>query len=155
MLALPVRASVSCRTMVTVKFPHLVWLTILALLMMGLQGCDDSPPRKPVPVGDHAALEQLATAYRSVSGDYPIQPASMKPEGKKEFVERVFATAGYHYGATLSTFAKQGVDVTSQDQRDLTDLLFLPHRGLSDADMQELYTDEELAAILTIQASLK
>lgn len=128
---------------------------ILAVLSMGLFACEGQEVGKAAPIGDHAVLEQLATAYRSVANEYPMQPASMRPIHKKEFIERVFASAGYHYRATLIAFAKQGADVTNQDQRDLAELLFLPHRGLDENGMKDLYTAEELAAIRSIQADLK
>lgn len=128
---------------------------MLILFALGLLGCGNNQSQKSAPIGDHAVLEQLAIAYRSVAAEYPVQPASMRPAGKKEFVERVFAAAGFHYGATLIAFAEQGIDVTSQDQRDLADLLFMPHRGLSEADIKDIYTTEELVAIQTIQANLK
>lgn len=137
-------------------FRVLVWVRVLLalLLLTGLSGCDNKL-QKAAPIGDHAILEQLATAYRSVTQQYPVQPASMPPVGKKEFVQRVFATAGYDYLATLKAFAKQGVDVTSQDQRDLAELLSIPHKGLADTELATLYSAEELAAILVIQAGLK
>lgn len=124
------------------------------MLLCGLLACDNSS-QKAAPIGDHAGLEQLATAYRSVAQEYPAHPASMRPAGKKEFVERVFATAGYSYSATLKVFAKQGIDVTSQDQRDLADLLFLPHKGLVDTELADLYSVEELAAVRSLQTGLK
>ena len=129
----------------------LVWVPLLMLVTFSFLGCGNNHSQKPVAIGDHAALEQLATAYRSVAEEYPVQPASMRPAGKKEFVIRVFETAGYHYRATLMAFAKQGADVTNQDQRDLADLLFFPHRGMSEADMKDLYTADELEAIQSIQ----
>lgn len=133
----------------------MIWVPVLALVLCGLQGCESHQSQKPAPIGDHEVLEQLATAYRIVAEEYPVQPASMPPKGKKEFVERVFSMAGYHYGTTLMALANQGADVTNQDQRDLADLLFLPHRGLSEDAMTDLYTAEERAAISAIQASLK
>jgi len=128
-------------------------VSLLASLLF-LSACDNGSP-KPAPIGDHAVLEQLADAYRSVAQQYPVQPASMRPEGKKKFIEGVFTTAGYSFSATLKVFAKQGVDVTSQDQRDLAELMMLPHKGLADTDMAALYYPEELDAIKVIQASLK
>ncbi|WP_455198261.1 hypothetical protein [Kaarinaea lacus] len=130
-------------------------IVILIALSVGLAACESNQPGKAAPIGDHAVLEQLASAYRSVAAEYPVQPSSMRPKGKKEFVERVFTTAGYHYGATLTDFARQGVDVTNQDQRDLADLLFLPHQGLGIEEMDNLYSADELEAIRAIQAGLK
>lgn len=130
------------------------WL--MPLMLASLVACGgNQSSMQAAPIGDHAVLEQIATAYRGVSQQYPVQPSSMRPAGKKEFVERVFTQAGYHYSATLKAFAKQGMDVTSQDQRDLAELLFLPVKGLSDADMEDLYSEEELLAIRAIKAGLK
>ena len=137
-----------------------VWSPFLSLMisllasLLFLTACDNGSP-KPAPAGDHAVLEKLADAYRSVAQQYPMQPASMPPEGKKKFIKGVFTTAGYSFSATLMAFAKQGVDATNQDHRDLAELLMLPHKGLTDADMATLYSTEELAAIRSIQASLK
>lgn len=129
-------------------------LLLLILALLVLSACDNSP-LKPAPIGDHSVLEQLADAYRSVAQQYPAQPASMRPAGKKKFIEGVFTTAGYSFSATLKAFAKQSVDVTNQDHRDLAELLVLPHKGMTDADMATLYSSEELVAIRSIQASLK
>ncbi|WP_455216993.1 hypothetical protein [Kaarinaea lacus] len=137
------------------NFSVTVLVVILVVLSIGLTACESSKTVKTAPIGDHAVLEQLATAYRSVAAEYPVQPSSMRPKAKKEFVERVFKTAGYHYGATLTSFARQGVDITNQDQRDLADLLFLPHRGLGEDEMKNIYSADELAAIHLIQAGLK
>lgn len=138
-------------------FRHCTWtlfLPLLLLLLLGLVACDRGS-QKPAPIGDHAVLEQLAAAYRTVAEEYPVQPASMRPVGKKEFVDGVFKAAGYDYSATLTAFAKQGVEVTNQDQRDLAELLFLPHKGLAETELVKLYSTDELAAIRSIQASLR
>jgi hypothetical protein len=129
-------------------------LLLLILALLVLSACDNGP-LKSAPAGDHAVLEQLADAYRNVAQQYPVQPASMRPAGKKKFIEGVFTTAGYSFSATLKAVAKQGVDVTNQDRRDLVELLMLPHKGLTDADMATLYSTEELVAIRSIQANLK
>jgi hypothetical protein len=126
---------------------------MLLLLLLPISGCDNGSP-KPAPIGDHAVLKQLAVAYRSVAQQYPVQPASMRPAGKKKFVEAVFKNAGYSFSATLKVFAKEGVNAASQEHRDLAELLFLPHQGLSETDMATLYSAEELVAIRSIQSSL-
>jgi len=124
------------------------------MVLFGLLACDNTS-QKVVPIGDHGGLEQLAAAYRKVLQEYPVAPASMQPEGKKKFVERVFAAAGYQYSATLKAFARQGIDGTNQDHRDLADLLFLPHKGMADAELPRLYTADELAAVRSLQAGLR
>jgi hypothetical protein len=135
-------------------FAWRLFLPLLLFFILLVSGCENGSP-KPAPIGDHAVLEQLAESYRSVAQQYPVQPASMRPAGKKKFVEEVFKKAGYSFSATLKVFAKQGVDVTSQDHRDLAELLMLAHKGLADTDMATLYSPEELDAIKAIQASLK
>ena len=137
------------------NFTPLVWMRLLLILVLLVLSACDNGSLKSAPIGDHSVLEQLADAYRNVAQEYPVQPASMRPAGKKKFIEGVFTTAGYSYSATLKTFAKQGVDTTNQDHRDLTELLMLPHKGLTDTDMAELYSIEELVAIRSIQSSLK
>ena len=127
---------------------------LAVVLLLVLSACDNAP-LKSTPIGDHAALERLAEAYRSVAQEYPVQPASMRPAGKKKFIEGVFTAAGYSFSATLKAFASQGVDATNQDHSDLVELLMLPHKGLADLDMEALYSTEELAAIHSIQSSLK
>jgi len=124
------------------------------MVLFGLLACDNAS-QKVAPIGDHEGLEQLAAAYRKVMEEYPVAPASMQPEDKKKFVERVFTEAGYQYSATLKAFARHGIDSTNQDQRDLADLLFLPHKGLNDAELPRLYTADELAAVRSLQAGLR
>lgn len=126
---------------------------LLSLLLM-LAACSGQT-QPAAPLGDHAVLEQLADAYRATAQQYPMRPKAMPPEGRREFVERVFRTAGYDYSATLLAMAKQGVDVTSAEHRDLAELLFLPHAGISNEAMGELYSEQELAAIYAIQADLR
>jgi hypothetical protein len=130
-------------------------LLIIVLLSVLLMACAREAPGTPAPLGDYAVLEQLATAYRTVAQDYPMQPRQMPPAGRKEFVTRVFHSAGYDYSATLHALAAQGLDRTSQDHRDLADLLLLPHQGVDHAARAELYSDQELADIEAIEAALR
>lgn len=127
---------------------------VLLVVAFNLLSCEKAPG-KAAPIGDHAVLQQLANAYRKVEQVYPVLPTGMRPAGKKEFVQRVFKMAGYDYGETLKAFAKQGVDTTSQDQRDLAGLLLLPSRDLAEADWKDVYTPEELAAVKIIDAGLQ
>jgi hypothetical protein len=130
------------------------WIVLVTLLATGLAACNSEAPRPAAPIGDHAVLEQLADAYREVAQQYPVQPRGMRPEARKQFVQQIFAQTGYDYAATLQALAAQNTDVASQDQRDLTELLFLPHQGLADTDLATLYSDTELAAVRTIQNGL-
>jgi hypothetical protein len=158
-LALPAAAWVSCQTMtlLTVQFNR--WrldarlLLLLALVL--LTACGGKPMGKAAPLGDHAVLEQLADAYRSVRQEYPMSPRSMAPKGRLEFVQRVFQQAGYDYDATLQAMAKAGAQVTNPDHRDLAALLFLPHQGVAEASWADIYSPEELAAIKSIRDALR
>ena len=125
---------------------------IISIILLAACSGEDFPP---APAGDHAVLEELADAYRKVSQQYPLSPKSMPPAGRREFVERVFRSAGYDYAATLHALAKQGVSPTSQDQRDLVELVFLPHAGISNEAMGDLYSEQELASIYRIQAAMR
>lgn len=130
----------------------MLWLVPFALL---LASCQPAPPSTSAPLGDYAALENLAEAFRQVSLEYPVQPVSMSPEGRKKFVQRVFSAAGYDYSATLSSVAHQGQDVTNQDHRDLVELLLLPHKGLDEIAWDELYSKTELAAVHAIKGNMR
>ena len=135
---------------------HVMWIkTIFLLIIVSLPlACNQVPEAKPAPLGDYAALEKLAAAYRQVAEQYPVQPRVMRPEGRKEFVQKVFTAAGYDYTETLSHMAQQGVDMTNQDHRDLAELVLLPHQGLSDEDREDIYSAEELTSIGAIEAAL-
>lgn len=136
----------------TIRYYYFVQSIVLLVFGLSLLACEKAPG-KAAPIGDHAVLEQLADAYRKVAQEYPVQPAGMRPAGRKEFLKQVFMQAGYDYGETLRAFAKQGVDATSQEQRDLAELLLLPHRGLAKVDWPDVYSSEELAAIKRIESS--
>lgn len=130
-------------------------LLITLLLITVLVACEQQLPSIPAPPGDYAVLEELAEAYHQVARDYPVQPRNMRPPGRKEFVRRIFQAAGYDYAASLQALAGREMDVVNQDYRDLAELLLLPHQGLSDEAMEDLYSSEELAAIRTIEANLR
>lgn len=101
----------------------------------------------PAAAADHAVLEQLADAYRRVGEQFPSQPQAMRPEGRRDFLDKVFAQAGYSYSATLTGLAQTGADRSNQDHRDLVELLLLPGKGLSDADLASIYNADELRAV--------
>lgn len=113
---------------------------------MALLACSESI-QKPAPLGEYAVLEQLAKAYHTTREQFPMSPQAMRPEGRKEFVNKVFAQAGYGYSATLLAVANAEVSVTNQDHRDLVDLLLLPAKGLADADLASVFSAEEQVAV--------
>jgi hypothetical protein len=129
-------------------------LFTILFMAMCLLACSQAPSGTPAPLGDYATLEKLADAYRKVGQSYPVQPHSMRPAGRKQFLQQVFAEAGYDYSATLTAVAAAGVDASNQDHRDLVELLLLPHQGMAEADWDELYTRAELAAVQDIRAAM-
>jgi hypothetical protein len=128
-----------------------LWISLLATFSMMLLACSEGI-QKPAPLGEYAVLEQLATAYRTTSEQFSVQPQAMRPESRKEFVNRVFVQAGYSYSATLLAVANAEVSATNQDHHDLVDLLLLPAKGLADADLASVYSAEELVAVQRLRA---
>lgn len=119
-----------------------------------LLGCsyDSNDAQKPAPLGDYAVLEQLAAAYRATSEQYSIQPQAMHPEGRRDFLRKVFARAGYSYSATLLAMADAEVSIINQDHRDFVELLLLPSKGLADADLVSIYSADELPVVRRLRA---
>ncbi len=130
-----------------------LWCLLLAGLLL-LSACEKTS-NDAAPVGDRAALERLADAYRAVSEKFPAQPSALRPEGLKKFVEQVFQKAGYDHGATLRAFAASGAAMTTQDHRDLAELLLMPYRGVAAGELEKLASGEELSAVITLQDALR
>ena len=126
-----------------------LWL----LLAATLTACGNET--LPAAAGDHAVLEQLAQAYRQVGDHYPMQPQAMSPEGRRKFLDQVFRQAGYSYSASLLALANGPADSTDQDQRDLSELLLLPAKGLSDNQLGKSYSDEEQAAVKRLRTTFR
>ena len=133
---------------------RLIHSTLLPWCLL-LLACQPAPSSQAAALGDYATLEQLAQAFREVSANYPVQPRSMPPTGRRQFVQQVFAAAGYDYTATLEAVARATVDVSDQHQRDLLDLLFLPHQGIAPADWEAVYSARELEALRSIQRGMR
>ena len=119
---------------------------VLMTFLLTLPACSDVV-QKPAPLGEYAVLEELAAAYRTTSEQYPVQPQAMRPKARKEFLSKVFVQAGYGYSATLLALADTELSITNQDHRDFVDLLLLPGKGLSDADLASIYTADELIVV--------
>ena len=126
----------------------------MLLAISGLTACDEKK-QLIAPAGEHAVLERLATAYRKVSEEYPVQPQAMPPKGRKEFLNKVFMQAGYSYSATLIAMGQSAADSSNQGQRDLVELLLLPVRGVSNEVRADLYTDDELMAMQRLQINFR
>ena len=131
-----------------------VYLWVMLLAALGLMACEEKQQRA-APAGDYAALEQLAEAYRKVGENYPVQLRAMPPKGRKEFLNKVFAQAGYSYSATLMAMGQSATDSSNQEQRDLVELLLLPVKGVSREVRADLYAAEELAAMQRLQINFR
>lgn len=125
---------------------------LLPVLVLLLAACGTALP--PAPIGEHAALEHLAAAYRSSLQTFPTGPGNMRPAGRLQFVRQVFREAGYDYEASLVALAAQW-DAADADQRDLADLLTLPARGLSGDGLAALYQGDALNAVQYLRHALK
>lgn len=126
----------------------------MLLLALILAACGEQNPQA-APVGDHAVLEQLAEAYRKVNAKYPVQPQAMPPEGRKKYLVQVFDQAGYNYSMSLIAAAKLATDSNNKDQRDLSELLLLPVKGLSDEAQAKMYSADELAAVKQLHKTFR
>jgi hypothetical protein len=124
---------------------------LILLLVLWLAGCQDEPKLGPAPLDTRQTLEQLAGAYNDLAQQIPTSPSGLRPKGRKKFVEDVFKTAGFDYLLTLQALAKVPKERFTQYHTDMMELLFLPHRGLANAQKEELYSKEELTAIVAIE----
>jgi len=129
------------------------WALILAATLL-LGGCNFAGNSgEPAPVGDRAALERLADAYREVSKQTDQNIGQLSPGERKHFVELVFNEAGYSYPATLEAVARSKVN--GQYRQDLIKLLLLPHNGGRQMiDPRTVYSDGELEHVLAIERAL-
>jgi hypothetical protein len=127
-------------------------------LLLSLAACDYGA-KVAAPLGDKAALEKLADAYRAVEESQQVggSPLSLPPEKRKKFVEMVFAEAGYSYSATLHSLGEgmsQGkLKVVDQNIKDLAELLLIPHRAA--ANLENIYSAQELQDVRAIESKLK
>ena len=118
----------------------------ILLLFIILSACQ-SDTRPPAPLGEHAALEKLATAYDSLRDQIPVSPSGLTPEGKLRFVEQVFQQAGFDYGKTLQDASQVSPQNITDHHRDMMQLLLLPNQGLSEENSKTLYNESQYANI--------
>lgn len=131
-----------------------MFLRTFLLIFLLLSVACGKPAGQAAPVGDHAVLEQLAQAYRATAEQFPVAVRGMQPEARRQFVEQVFVRAGYDYPATLVSLAGK-IDATNPDHRDLAELLMLPRAGLSDAQLEGLFSATERQALHTLDTTLE
>ncbi len=135
------------------RMPPLRLLFVVVLYAALLAACGKST-LPTAPLGDHAALERLAGAYKQTLQDVPTAPRAMRPAGRLLFVEQVFRGAGYDYAATLAALA-EGLDAGDKNQRDLAGLVLLPFAGLSDAALGEVLSGDRLRHARQLRLRLK
>lgn len=136
--------------------PRMSMIRLLSLIVLSatlLAGCGQ-PTLPAAPLGDQAGLEALAEAYKATLETVPTAPRSMRPEGRKVFVEQVFRDAGYDYAATLAALA-QGLDAKNTLHRDLAELVSLPFSNMSDAAMDDILSGEELENARLLRKRMK
>lgn len=126
---------------------------LLALLFIG--ACAEKSSHDPAPLGDKAALEKLADAYRKLSDDLPVTPAGLRPAARRKFLEQVFQTAGYDYSSTLIALATLPPGNINQYHRDLKQLLYLPHYDKRIEKLSDIYSEKEILAITAIDKLIK
>lgn len=125
---------------------------ILALCMTMVACTGKEVPTQPVPIGDRAALEQLATAYEKLSENLTASPWGLSPDDRKNFLERVFAASGYNYSATLHQLARGGWDPNDKNAKDLVELVFMPHTDVHSGDsLKGVYSEQEQADVRKVQ----
>ncbi len=137
---------------------HKTIICLLSVVVLTVTACDSdhhqagAKPTKPVPIGSHHALQQLAGAFKALSDKFPRNPMDMPPQERKAFVEQVFINAGYSYDATLHELATHKADYGNNDVGDLVDLLTLPHRNTTSVeDYRHIYRPQELKDIKVIE----
>lgn len=129
---------------------------LAALLAAGVSACEGQAPTAAAPLGDETALQKLATAYHAVEEQEHLEmpPASLPPDKRKKFIDRVFAQAGYSYAATLAKMATGNANLAEKHTRDMAELLLMPHRSSSIA-LEEVYSTEEVKDIRALESKMK
>ena len=128
----------------------------IASLLLSIAACDSYSTKVAAPIGDKAALEKLAKAYRTIEEKQQLDssPLNLPPAKRKKFIEMVFTEGGYSYSATLHNLAENKLNVIDQNIKDLAELLLIPHRGAETA-MEDIYSAQELKDIRAIESKLK
>ncbi|WP_455222807.1 hypothetical protein [Kaarinaea lacus] len=130
-------------------------LFVIAVLL-NVASCGSSQPsHQAAPLDDKNALEKLAATYEAAAESIPVSPTKLRPEARKQFVEKVFSDAGYNYAATLQTLAKVKPEAITQYHKDMKQLLYLPHYGIPFEETKEIYTEQEVQAIQIIDQNFK
>ncbi|MEK6749411.1 MAG: hypothetical protein AABY83_09425 [Pseudomonadota bacterium] len=106
-------------------------------------------------MGEHIALERLATSFRELSDLYPQGPATLPPGERKTFVERVFKHAGYDYTLTLQALATSPPHAWDRWRRDMIELVTFPHHGNGQREqLATVYSTQQLEYIMRLEPSV-
>ncbi len=122
-------------------------LILILMITPFLFSCSQEETLAPAPVGQRAVLEELAEAYEKIARQVEGNPRQLPPEERLRFVRFVFKEAGYDYQATLQAMAASPLDPMDTLQRDLAELLLLPHRAGGWVKPESVYPESDLAAI--------
>lgn len=125
---------------------------MLAIAMLG--ACTQGNNYGPAPLGEKAALEKLANAYRKESAKLTVSPTGMTPAARRKFLEQTFHAAGYDYSATLIALSTVASPTVNQYHKDLKQLLYLPHFDHRLMQLSDIYSKKEIAAIHAIDANI-
>ena len=126
---------------------------VTLLLCLAVVACSEEKlPQQPAPIGDKAALEQLASEYNKLAANVPVSPWRLPPSDRKKFLVKLFAASGYNYSATLHQLAQGGWDPNDKNVKDLIELIFMPHTDLRPRDgLKGVYSEQELADVRKVQ----
>lgn len=130
-------------------------LLIIALIFALISACEQKQSGVAAPLNELSALEKLATAYEKLSEEIPVSPANLAPKARKKFVSQVFRNAGFGYFETLQSLSSVNSNEITKLHRDMQELLFLPHYGLQQRIMKEIYNEEERILIEKIKLNFK
>ena len=91
-------------------------------------------------------VEQLAKSYTQLSQQQTMTPDRLPEKERKDFIVRVFKSAGYDYTSTLEELVNGGYDVNETLVHDMVELVTLPHRYLKwdDRVLERLYSTKEI-----------
>ena len=131
--------------------------TLLILIcIMSISACTDNRNSDfpAAPVGDKHTLEKLADAYRIESTRLPSSLSFITPKAKKIFVRNIFRRAGFSYKKTLAVVADTKKENITRLDKDLAELLSIPHQGLNSEGKLEIYSESEMVLVNKIDSLL-
>ncbi len=106
-----------------------------------------------VPLGDKSALQRLADSWDDISeAKVNVSPSSLPGDKRRQFLDEVFAEAGFDYTETLHHMATKGIDIENKLHKDLAELILMPHRNqrgqpLAPADIYSMDELKDVAAL--------